>query len=639
MASSIFVLFPIIAILGSGLWLRALSGKPLALTIPVALSLIIAAMFLGSLVGEMDLFRWALLVIGIAGFLIEAVRTRQGIEFPVVSWILALAALAVLNGSLNLIFWDEFSHWATFPRFLIETGEMPKRLGDIIFLEYPPGWGLFAFFLLRGAGFSEGGTLFAASMLQATLMLPLLAGLQWRQMPINAAIVLGLSVFPAAFGLAFYGWTAIAIDNATPLAAAAGLATYLFAGRDRVSISLAAPLLTMAVLLKGSGAPMAAAIGLSMLLDQAWMTRSLALRPRVLSLLRTLWPAAGMPLLAMLLWSLHVKYIDQTPIWDTSWETVSARVVDLEFSAYASGITRDFFAALRGHMAFSRLNLTLLSWIVAFASLAAAALWVRPQSSATVISVQASLVVGFIVYAGLLLAYFLIAFVPYEAVRLASMERYISSYLQLWLLCSFTLLLASTYAPGARRALGAILVSAYSVAFIAGLGPEGVKAAFSNPRRSELAQGTSAGRSIVSEATRWVRAATGERSSVYILANGSVGLEYYASMFELKPRRTSTPAFLSMSGIQRMHDPYLWCHSLGPKRFDGDIWSCPWTSERLAEDLKGWDYLLIYSIDQPFIDTFGKLFEGKMTPAPFGLYRIDTSSGLLHLVPSGDKPL
>jgi hypothetical protein len=598
----------------------------------------VMALLLGGFAGLLAPTRWALLAAGLLALAWEVLHRPRMPEPALVLWVLALLALALLNWPLRLIFWDEFSHWGTFPRFLIETAELPRQLGDIIFLEYPPGWGLFAFFLLRDAGFKEGALLFAASGLQATLMLPLLAGLQWRQVLIWAPLTFALAFFPAAFGLLYYGWTAVEVDNMTPLAAVGGLAIYLQSGRGRVGVALAGPMLSLAVLMKGSGTPMAAAVGLALLLDQAWLNRGLGWRAGTLAVVRVIWPAAVMPLMILMAWSAHVSALGQPHIWDTSWSTVSTRIAEPDFPTYAARIARDFFAALGGAQTFSNLKLTLAGWLLVFAGLAVSAIAVWRRETALVLLIHGALLLGFLLYGSLLLGYFLVAFLPYEALRLGGMERYLSSYFQLWALGGFVLLLSGLDASGGRRWAGIPLVIAWSLALPAGLGGAGLRLALNAPRAGEFAESVARKRAMVAEAAQQVRLAVPQSSSLYILSNATTGLEYYASMFEAKPRRTSTPTYVAMPGLRRMHDDELWCHSLGPKRFDGDVWSCPWTLERLEHELEGWDYVLIMTIDRPFLEIFGGLFAEPQGPTVFGLFRIEHQDGRLRLVPALPGP-
>lgn len=621
----------LLALLGGGLRLATWLGQPVAIGLPVAAALGVAALLAGALAGVLEPMRWALIVAGLLSLTWETWRGLRLPEPALAVWVAALVALYVLTAPLHLIFWDEFSHWATFPRFLIETGELPRRLGDIIFLEYPPAWGVFAFLLL-GRAFDEGALLFAAAALQVTLMLPLLAALRWREAWVWLPLVVALTLMPSAFGMDYHGWTAISVDATTPLAAAAGMAIYLLAGRGRQGVVLAAPLLALAVLLKGSGTPMVAAVGMALLLDLAWLNRALGWRAGIVAVARAGWPAAVVPLIALLAWSAHVSSISSTRIWDTSWATVSARIAEAAFADYAANIQQSFFRAAAS-MNFSNIKLSLGGWAIVFAGLAASAALVR-REVVPVLLTHAALLLGFLLYAGLLLVYYLVAFVPYEAVRLAGMNRYLSSYLQLWLTVGFVLVLvAFGAAAGWRRWAGAALVLAWSVALPLGLGADGVRTALAPPRATTFAAAIERDRALVAEAARAVRDVVPARGAVYVLWNATTGFEYYATMFELKPRRTSTPQFIAMHGLQRMHDAELWCHSLGPGRFEGDVWSCPWTPERLVGALEGWDYLLVGALDQPFLDSFASLLPSGLEPGPFALFRVERSTGAVRLMP------
>lgn len=621
-------LLPALAALGFGLALAERLRVAAALAIPMAVALLVTALSLAAVLGLLAPARWALLALGLAALGWRALRAPWRAPSPALAlWGAAILALAILNHRLRLIFWDEFSHWGTFPHFLAATGgALPRALGEIMFLDYPPGWAIWTFWLMGDSGFREGTLLAAAATLQATLMLPLLAGLRWREAWLWAPVAAALVFLPGAFGIWWFSWSVIGVDILVPLAAAGAFATYLGAGRDARACLLAAPLLALACLLKGSGMPMGGAVALAILLDRLWLMREAGWRERLLGLLRAAWPMAALPLVAVAAWSLHRRSIAVPPIWDTSLPTLRARLADPAFADYAAAILPPYGTALAGGMGFTNLALTLPGWGLALVALMASARLARgPREAAPVALAHLALLLGFAAYAALLGFYFVFAFPTYEAVRLAGMDRYLSSYILLWLLVGFALLLSGARAAvGWRREAGVALVAAWCLALPVAMGTGGVREALWEPRGGEFAKTVSDQRRTVAAAAAQVRAAVPERGSVYILWNGVTGFEYYAAQFELKPRRTSTPRYTAMRGAARMATNELWCHSLGPPRFPGDIWSCDWALEQLAAELAGWDFLLVGNIDRPFAERYQPLFAEPLRAGErFALFRVE----------------
>ncbi len=204
------------------------------------------------------------------------------------------------------------------------------------------------------------------------------------------------------------------------------------------------------------------------------------------------------------------------------------------------------------------------------------------------------------------------------------MDRYLSSYILMWLMVGFVLLLSGARAAvGWRREAGVALVAAWCLVLPGAMGTAGVREALWEPRAGEFAKIIGDRRRVVAAAAEQVRAAVPERGSVYIAWNGITGFEYYAAQFALKPRRTSTPRYTRLTGPERMATNQLWCHSLGPSRFEGDIWSCDWEPELLLADLAGWDFLLVGNIDAPFVERYQSLFAEPLRAGErFALFRV-----------------
>jgi hypothetical protein len=112
-------------------------------------------------------------------------------------------------------------------------------------------------------------------------------------------------------------------------------------------------------------------------------------------------------------------------------------------------------------------------------------------------------------------------------------------------------------------------------------------------------------------------------SRVYDIWTGSTGLPFFISAFELKPRYTNP-----------INDAR--CHSLGPRRFDGDIWSCDWSPAKFREVLRAYDFVFLGEADDLFWARYQSLFTVDSRASGSAFYRIDNSAadGLLSPVRS-----
>ena len=99
-------------------------------------------------------------------------------------------------------------------------------------------------------------------------------------------------------------------------------------------------------------------------------------------------------------------------------------------------------------------------------------------------------------------------------------------------------------------------------------------------------------------------------SSIFVIWNNTSGLPHYISTFELAPRRTNFE-----------------CFSLGPRRFDGDVWSCDWTPEHLRAVLHdfNYDFIFIGSADDAFWNRYSSLFDVGARRADIPFFRVNNS--------------
>ena len=94
-------------------------------------------------------------------------------------------------------------------------------------------------------------------------------------------------------------------------------------------------------------------------------------------------------------------------------------------------------------------------------------------------------------------------------------------------------------------------------------------------------------------------------SKVYIIANHTVGFEYYVLRYE-------------MAGLRFGQVPW----SIGTPFGDGDIWTDPaWDIDKWSQELSAFDYVVLYSTTESFNNEFGSLFESGIVD-PNSVYRI-----------------
>jgi hypothetical protein len=105
-----------------------------------------------------------------------------------------------------------------------------------------------------------------------------------------------------------------------------------------------------------------------------------------------------------------------------------------------------------------------------------------------------------------------------------------------------------------------------------------------------------------------------QQSKVYIIANHTVGFEYYVLRYE-------------MAGKKFGQVPW----SIGTTYGDGDIWTDPsWDIDRWSKELLAFDYVILYSTTESFNNEFGSLFESGIVE-PNSVYRIIKTENAVSL--------
>ena len=240
------------------------------------------------------------------------------------------------------------------------------------------------------------------------------------------------------------------------------------------------------------------------------------------------------------------------------------------------------------------------------------------------ISIGVTLLITTAGYFGLILISYLTVFGPGEAANLASYGRYIGTWYQGLLLFITFLILAelsfvkffdttdidntqNEYAKIRRQ------VSLYLVAFL-------VLISFSSIMNSIILLRTDQfkGQQYRTPFEPIVKAIDmadiPKGSKIWIIAQHTVGFEYYVLRYEMIDAKFGTVPW-----------------SIGSPNGKGDIWTdSDYTAQTWAEELNGFDYVLLYSASENFYTEFGALFESGIVDTN-SIYKVEKGDGSISL--------
>ena len=525
-----------------------------------------------------------------------------------------------IDGDFRFLLWDEFSFWAASTKLIYTTDSLFKENSPIFLKSYPPIQQLFQYYVLQFFSWSEKTALFAQDIWLLSGVL-CIASLARAGAMTKIALFFLVATLMYAFG---YSFSSLYSDALLGMCFVAALS---FAVKeDQSAATWAALALSVGVLLllKEIGILLALVAcfvyATNLLLANRSQRQSLgdvrvAFSGRLRSNLLKIVSIFICMFVVMQSWAWYVRSIGASralaiPTLAEWRDEPHQRRLLTTLGEFMHRMTETAYHTIS--IPFTPWHPTLLM-IVATLSLLSLLVFYRARPGQRLfcgITIGA-LFVGFWGYAAALLLSYLIIFTEYEGIRLASFERYLSTYLLPWASFVFVMLFDSSDSwVRKKNTLIAVICLTVLTAmthgqFLTELG--GIKSA--GPDKALRQQ-------IESFADQ-VKQHILPSDKVYFIAQRSNGLErvmfYYAML----------PNTISMS----------WCWSLGQKYDEGDVWTCNQALEGL---LKGFDYLALYRGDEQFWDNNQAIFDPTSVGAASGLYKIDRHDGQTLLTKVSD---
>ena len=218
-------------------------------------------------------------------------------------------------------------------------------------------------------------------------------------------------------------------------------------------------------------------------------------------------------------------------------------------------------------------------------------------------------------YFGVILYSYLTVFGPAEAAELASYARYIGAWYQ-GVFFAIVVLLLSEFSLSrllypatdleergnsfkARRTVSLFLAALIGVATLSSVHN------YLLMLGTSVTNGSEARESFVPIQEAIKAADMPQQSKVYIIANHTVGFEYYVLRYE-------------MAGKKFGQVPW----SIGTPFGETDIWTDPaWDVDRWSKELRAFDYVVLYKTTESFDAEFGSLFDSGIVD-PNSVYKI-----------------
>jgi hypothetical protein len=511
-----------------------------------------------------------------------------------------------------LSLWDEFTHWGLVVKAMFEYAALgPATPVDFMVPAYPPGIPLFQYFVMDfSAGWREGLLFWGTHLIVIAIIVSVLAKSSYQHL---SEIALKLFIAIAASSVFFNNFDNIYADPV--LALAFGFLLFLaiqathLDGRWAFVLALTAGFVT---LIKPVGIYFAAAAILVNIVATLFTVKfrsgkkaGLAFVPAFIALATagTAWATWG---------NYYLKFTSSgSGAFDTVPSTFGAGNNIQQISS--SFIEHFFNSNLRPWFS---LPMPSLTWtIVCGVFFVIWTLLNGNHNKKRNIAIGITLLITTAGYFGVILYSYLTVFGPEEAANLASFARYISTWYQ-GVFFAIVILILSEFSLGRllypakdlevqansfklRRTVSLFLAVFIGVATLSSMHNYLLMLSTSSTNGSEARE------SFVPIKEAIKAADMPQQSKVYIIANHTIGFEYYVLRYE-------------MAGNKFGQVPW----SIGTPYGDTDVWTDPtWDIDRWSKELRAFDYVVLYKTTESFNTEFGSLFESG-TVDPNSIYKI-----------------
>ena len=517
--------------------------------------------------------------------------------------------------------WDEFTHWGLVVKAMYEYSALgPATPVEFMVPAYPPGIPLFHYFVMDfSAGWREGLLFWATHLIVIAIIVSVLAKSSYKYL---SEIALKLFVALAASSVFFNNFDNIYADPVLALTFGFLLFVAIQAshldGKWALVLALTAGFVT---LIKPVGIYFAATAILVNIVATLFTVKFRSGKKAGLAFL----PAMTALTTVGAVWvtwrrfanSFGTPNVGPTDTLPTGFNNLTDRnevftnYVDAFFEIY---INPSYSASL------SSIHWSILC-VVFFV------IWSILNGNNKMrrnIAIGVTLLITTAGYFGLILYSYLTVFGPGEAAKLASYGRYIGTWYQGLLLAIMFLILAELsfaklFDPGdtdtavtkpvnLRRH-----VSLYIVVFLALISFSSIMSSLILLRTDQF-KGNQYRTPFEPVMKAIDVAEIPKESQVWIIAQHTVGFEYYVLRYEMIDAKFGTVSW-----------------SIGSPNGDGDIWTdSAQTAQTWSDELKNFDYVVLYSASEAFYTEFESLFESGIIDTN-SVYKVIKNDGTVSL--------
>jgi hypothetical protein len=216
---------------------------------------------------------------------------------------------------------------------------------------------------------------------------------------------------------------------------------------------------------------------------------------------------------------------------------------------------------------------------------------------------------------------YLFRFGEYEAVRLASYERYLGTYwagialfvalITIWLVAGSVSSQTTSGSKTNTEGVAELVVAGVLVLGLFVLSPvQKLGEFFANPHG--YSSQVRAQFEPVLEQAKTAGIKPGDK--VWIIAQHTTGFEYWVLRYSLMENQTNSEAW-----------------SLGSRADENDVWTVDKSASEWAQELRGYDYVVVLEATESFAEQFGELFDNPSDQTSPSVFRVKDFRGSISL--------
>lgn len=503
--------------------------------------------------------------------------------------------LILLNFGRLFIVWDEFSHWALVVKnmFYLNTFGLGSD-STVLAKSYLSGTSLFQYFCVKLNGtYNESILYFAQNLMFFSLILPIFKNFKKLN---NIMLWLSMAIvvlLPTLFYPYFYN--SIYVDGMLGIAFAYSIYSYYLNyenGLDKFNkINLSASIL-MLIFIKDFGLILSLITIFIILIDNIFIRNKFSVKILLKNskdIILIYLPA----IIIKILWTIELKKNVENV---TSSNSLLSSIINLfkeGLVGYKTTVYYEFKNALffRSLSSSSMLNISFVVGICIFILLYCLLTYNIKKSKlkTSYIFSEFTIILGGLGYALLILIAYLILFSEYEALRLASYERYISTY-TLGMLLIIVALIINKYSNILRKNNIFCIISIISLICIINYSALLNMVKYARDSINNTKDIRNQYKKFKSITDKYVK----KGDLLYFISTNDDGIDFYIARYELTPNK--------------MNLNYAW--SIGNPYNDSDIWTVQISKEDWAKHLiNDYNYVYLFDIDEQFISKYNTLFD------------------------------